>query len=244
MRTQRSVLSTGRLTLGLVAAMISIFAALPARAAIDAAAFATDCNNDGTVAVVENLQVIGGIGTITTNCVVTISPRVQLELTQVRLVSGCCSLRFQGGESSALDVGGSTIAMRGILTLVPSSQGDDDYSVVRVTNSVLGSSTDSVLIGGPGSFLTAQVLNSVLRASSYVEVFVSIGAGTGGTVTVADSLLSAGDPPGNDIQIQSGPSATTVALNNKFVTPGTVRITTGAGGSCTSGGNVPNTPCT
>ena len=215
-----------------------------AAARVDAAGFAADCNTDSLVTVTGTLRVVGGTGTINTDCVVVIDDGSKLVLRGATLDCGSpCSLVVGGsGEGSVINVVDSRITVTGPLQLSAGccSGGENPESggTVKVRNSALTGSSVEVSASVATDDGTVVVRRSKITAAGPLGVHISTFSG-GKTVVTDNTINSAGDI---DVRSGFGVPGVTRANRNEFNATGTTTITA-TGGTCVSVDNTPPVAC-
>lgn len=239
-----------------------LFAGVPLTGAsagppVSAGDFAADCNDAGLVNVERDLRVHGGAGTLTRSCVVVLAEGATLTLLDATLIqdpadaTDCCGLVVGDAQRrSRVRVVRSTILLESFVQLSPGccagfepDRSEAEAEVVVLDSLITGTSVEvSASIAHDGG--RAVVRRSVLEATDDrfgfpLTVLASL-TGTGGQVTVADSVLVSGA----GIRLETGNEGRTTALRNTFDAGNGILITTGTAGVCTSSANTPDVPCT
>jgi hypothetical protein len=230
-------------------------AAASAGPTIDAAALAEDCNKDGLVMIDRHgLRVVGGSGVLARDCFISMAPKAEFELRDVRLTGGDVAFVIADAQQfTTVDVSDTEISLGdgGAIQLSPgccAGEGEPDrgeYNArITVVDSFLRAGTVEVSASTADRNGTVVVKRSILKgvaawSENPVVVHASVSS-TGGKATVTDSQLISV----TGIRIATGDLGDTRARRNTFDFTTAVTITTGAGGSCTSSGNTPPTACT
>ena len=192
---------------------------------LDGSGFARLCNAAGQdfdhpLSLSGDIEVRGGSAEMT-GCNVRVAPGAELRFRDVTL-SGCSyAFNVFGGNSSALDVDHSAIAM-----------GDQSYFLFDEATDV-----------------RVRVSHSTLEQcgpNEYSDVVVTASLGSGGTTTVEHSTLSAPSSGGaSDLfghVVVFAPSGR-VMVNHTVMTGADIRVGTFAGGTCRTDQNTPDVTC-
>lgn len=233
------------------------------RAPVDAAAFAADCNDDGTVRVVNDLEVRGGSGTLFADCRVEVADAATLSLIDVSL-AGSYAFEMQSGAAGRLLVTDSYLTLFTRIGI-----GGHDGAAVAIRRSELSSMAGGaieILLTGPGARI--ELSDSMMMSDGATSIDVSPRA-DGGRIEVRNSTLAAGSMAASalilaaslggvageavvreshligtaSIAIETGTQGRTEVRDCSIETAGEVRIAAGDGGQCEATGNDPDLIC-
>ncbi len=214
----------------------------------DAAAFAADCNADGTVVVNGVLRVVGGTGVLTTACIISIDAGEKLVFRGVDLTGTgfVVTTGNPSGANTTVKVIDSLINMSGPLQLSPGAVAgdagvpDSDATVVVRRSTLSASSIDlsTSLDWERGRVVVADSHLVVPSGTGNVWISASILGGADGIAKVVNSTISTA----GDVYIQSGDTGKTV-VRGSAVSGASVTLSTGAGGVCKTSGNTPVLTC-
>lgn len=217
-------------------------------AGTNAAAFAADCNANGTVEVAGVLRVVGGTGVLTRNCIITLDAGEKLVFRGVDLTGTgfVVTTSSPSGADTTVKVIKSSIDMSGPLQLSPGAVAggtevpDADATVVvrRSTLSAASIDLSASLDWARGRVVVVDSNLIVPAGLGTVQISASMGGGTDGVARVVDSTISTA----GDVTIQSGDAGRTV-VRRSAVSGASVTVTTGAGGVCRTVSNTPALIC-
>ena len=226
-------------------ALLAVLAPSASAARLDAADFAADCNADGVVEVSGNQRYVGGAGTLTRDCSVTMEPGARLTFRRVDITGSGALVAISSPAQTAIRIIRSSIAVAGPLELTAgccSGEGDGseaDGKVFVRSSSLTGSSVQLLASFDDPNGKVSVRRSTVTATDGDIQFRASDLNGTNGHVRVRDSRLSAT----GDLVIASGGGGKTHVIRNTSTIDGTAEVTTGEDGRCRSRRNTPALPC-
>jgi hypothetical protein len=252
----------------MVTASLIVFASAAGAIVLTAADLAADCNDDGSVVITVDTQVIGGSADITGADIIPGVPAclIDVQTSGVSLLVAGVNLRSKGGAGinfgqrstgkTTITVWNSTIDAAppgeppGIVSIKSGCCGgfpSEGGAVVNIVGSTLrgrwvelGASLAAP--GGRLNLATTSVTSIGDEFPAVPDIVVRVSnPGAGGR---AAALLNTFSAPGG-FEARTGTTGNTWFVGNNFAgVTGGVTLTTGPGGSCTSFLNGPGIVCT
>ncbi len=208
----------------------------------DAVDLAADCNADGRLDIDGTARYVGGVGVLTTDCVVTMTAGSRLILRGIDLSSAAEFFVIgNAANDTTVRVVGSTIDLGGFLQLAPGCcSGDPAFpeqdATIVVRDSFLRGTSVEVSASTASTGGRVRVRRSTLDATATSTV---VRASESSDVVVTDSNLAAT----TDLVIESTIGGRTRVARSSLA-GASITISAGPGGTCTSTGNTPPVPCT